>query len=250
MNGDHAAPYLQIAAEIRRRIQTGELRPGDRVPSTRGLVRSSTSRWRPPRRRLPPSSRTAWSTRCPASARWSGHRREPRSRSVASGPPTNRLNREEVVRTAIAIADDGGPRGAVDAADRHRTRRLDDGALPVRRRQGRAGPADGGHRRSATSPCPRSVPRVGAKASRRPRGCSGRRTGGISGWPGAITLGRPQLLPNLLPHTDIVLRAAVRLRRRREHVPVRRDHGVRLRPRRRAESGARGPGRAGHRADG
>ena len=34
----NAAPYLRIAAEIRRRIQTGELRPGDRVPSTRGLV--------------------------------------------------------------------------------------------------------------------------------------------------------------------------------------------------------------------
>src|SRR3954447_931481 len=34
----NAAPYLRIAAEIRRRIQAGELRPGDRVPSTRGLV--------------------------------------------------------------------------------------------------------------------------------------------------------------------------------------------------------------------
>jgi AcrR family transcriptional regulator len=33
------APYLRIAAEIRRRIAAGELRPGDTVPSTRQLTR-------------------------------------------------------------------------------------------------------------------------------------------------------------------------------------------------------------------
>ena len=33
------APYQVIAAEIRRRIEAGELAPGDRVPSTRALVR-------------------------------------------------------------------------------------------------------------------------------------------------------------------------------------------------------------------
>jgi DNA-binding transcriptional regulator YhcF (GntR family) len=33
------APYLQIAAAIRHRIATGALRPGDRVPSTRQVVR-------------------------------------------------------------------------------------------------------------------------------------------------------------------------------------------------------------------
>ena len=32
-------PYLRIAAEIRRRIAVGELRPGDRVPSTRRITR-------------------------------------------------------------------------------------------------------------------------------------------------------------------------------------------------------------------
>jgi DNA-binding transcriptional regulator YhcF (GntR family) len=32
-------PYLRIAAAIRRRIEAGELRPGDRVPSTRQVVR-------------------------------------------------------------------------------------------------------------------------------------------------------------------------------------------------------------------
>ncbi|MEV7616326.1 TetR/AcrR family transcriptional regulator C-terminal domain-containing protein [Streptomyces sp. NPDC089799] len=34
-------PYARIASEIRRRIETGELRPGDRVPSTRAI----TQRW-------------------------------------------------------------------------------------------------------------------------------------------------------------------------------------------------------------
>ncbi len=34
-------PYARIAAELRRRIETGELRPGDRVPSTRAV----TQRW-------------------------------------------------------------------------------------------------------------------------------------------------------------------------------------------------------------
>lgn len=33
-----AAPSLRIAAELRRRIETGELRPGDRVPSTRAIT--------------------------------------------------------------------------------------------------------------------------------------------------------------------------------------------------------------------
>ncbi|WP_437677943.1 TetR/AcrR family transcriptional regulator C-terminal domain-containing protein [Sorangium sp. So ce131] len=33
-------PYRRIAAELRRRIESGELRPGDRVPSTRELARA------------------------------------------------------------------------------------------------------------------------------------------------------------------------------------------------------------------
>ncbi|SDT78732.1 TetR/AcrR family transcriptional regulator C-terminal domain-containing protein [Actinoplanes derwentensis] len=33
------SPYRRIVAEIRRRIETGELRPGDRVPSARAITR-------------------------------------------------------------------------------------------------------------------------------------------------------------------------------------------------------------------
>ena len=32
-------PYLRIVGELRRRIMAGELGPGDRVPSTRQIVR-------------------------------------------------------------------------------------------------------------------------------------------------------------------------------------------------------------------
>ncbi|GAA2132574.1 GntR family transcriptional regulator [Kitasatospora kazusensis] len=37
--GTTEPPYLRIVAEIRRRVAVGELRPGDRVPSTRGITR-------------------------------------------------------------------------------------------------------------------------------------------------------------------------------------------------------------------
>ncbi|GAB3150273.1 TetR/AcrR family transcriptional regulator C-terminal domain-containing protein [Microbispora hainanensis] len=39
MSGPGAGRYQEIAAEIRGRIEAGELRPGDRVPSTREIVR-------------------------------------------------------------------------------------------------------------------------------------------------------------------------------------------------------------------
>ncbi|WP_327048189.1 TetR/AcrR family transcriptional regulator C-terminal domain-containing protein [Microbispora sp. NBC_01189] len=38
MDGSGAGRYQEIAAELRRRIEAGELRPGDRVPSTREIV--------------------------------------------------------------------------------------------------------------------------------------------------------------------------------------------------------------------
>lgn len=39
MNSATASRYTQIADELRRRIETGELAPGDRVPSTREITR-------------------------------------------------------------------------------------------------------------------------------------------------------------------------------------------------------------------
>ncbi|MFJ9432440.1 TetR/AcrR family transcriptional regulator C-terminal domain-containing protein [Streptomyces sp. NPDC101490] len=39
MGGQASPRYLQIVAELRRRIETGKLAPGDRVPSTREITR-------------------------------------------------------------------------------------------------------------------------------------------------------------------------------------------------------------------
>ncbi|ETK36856.1 TetR/AcrR family transcriptional regulator C-terminal domain-containing protein [Microbispora sp. ATCC PTA-5024] len=39
MDGSGGTRYREIAADLRRRIESGELRPGDRVPSTREIVR-------------------------------------------------------------------------------------------------------------------------------------------------------------------------------------------------------------------
>ena len=38
-NDGRAAPYQRIAESLRARIESGQLRPGDRVPSTRALAR-------------------------------------------------------------------------------------------------------------------------------------------------------------------------------------------------------------------
>lgn len=40
--------YRRIAAELRGRIESGELAVGDRVPSTREITRQWGWRWRPP----------------------------------------------------------------------------------------------------------------------------------------------------------------------------------------------------------
>ncbi|MCM6773876.1 TetR/AcrR family transcriptional regulator C-terminal domain-containing protein [Nocardia sp. CDC159] len=108
-------PYQRIAAEIRHRIETGSLQPGDPVPSTRQLTRrygvamatatkalsllrrdglvepvagvGTVVRPRPPARPGPRPVRPAW--------------------SAASDP---RPHRDAIVRTGIAIADAEGLR--------------------------------------------------------------------------------------------------------------------------------------------
>src|SRR4051794_24088360 len=107
-------PYMKIAAEIRRRITAGELRPGDRVPSTRQIAQE----W---------SVAIATATRALASLSQQGVvRAEPRVGTVVATPapppappqPTTRRRavrepdqeptRERIVRAAIEIADAEG----------------------------------------------------------------------------------------------------------------------------------------------
>jgi DNA-binding transcriptional regulator YhcF (GntR family) len=109
-------PYRRIVAEFRARILTGDLRPGDRVPS----IRQVAQRW---------GVAVATATKVMAALRdeglveakvgagtvvsaRTGHQRPvtpataPRPRQA--GVPKQALNREQVLRTAITIADSEG----------------------------------------------------------------------------------------------------------------------------------------------
>jgi DNA-binding transcriptional regulator YhcF (GntR family) len=97
-------PYLHIAAVIRHRIETGALRPGDRVPSTRQVVRDF-------------GVAMATATRALAVLRDEGLVvTRPGSGTVvrAPDPPTRRrapvqeLTTDRIVTTAMAVADAEG----------------------------------------------------------------------------------------------------------------------------------------------
>ncbi|MEU3351507.1 GntR family transcriptional regulator [Streptomyces sp. NPDC037389] len=99
-------PYLRIAAELRTRIASGELRAGERVPSTRGI----TEEW---------GVALATATKALAVLRQEGLVRPVPGVGtvVVPGPPARRtrrrdpapaLTRDRVVRVAIAVADAGG----------------------------------------------------------------------------------------------------------------------------------------------
>lgn len=102
---DHEAPYLRIAAEIRDRIARGDLRPGDRVPSTRQI----TQKW---------GVAMATATKVIAVLRDAGVvEARPGAGTVVkagtepsqkSAPRTADLTRDRIVRAAIAVADAEG----------------------------------------------------------------------------------------------------------------------------------------------
>jgi len=102
-------PYLRIAAEIRRRIDSGELRAGDRVPSTRritqkwGVAMATASKVLATLRqqglvRAAPGVGTVVASARPA---------EPRA-APASGAPAAPASRDRIVRAAVEIADAEG----------------------------------------------------------------------------------------------------------------------------------------------
>ncbi|MFJ7065026.1 TetR/AcrR family transcriptional regulator C-terminal domain-containing protein [Streptomyces sp. NPDC101115] len=93
-------PYLVIAAEIGRRIRSGELAPGDRVPSTRAITRE----W---------GVAMATATKALAALRQEGLvRPEPGVGTVVAARAADRvaagLTRERVVRAAVDLADAEG----------------------------------------------------------------------------------------------------------------------------------------------
>lgn len=96
-------PYARIVAELQRRIADGELRPGDRVPSTRQLTRD----W---------GVAMATATKALSALRQQGLVRAVRGvGTVVADPkrpvraePGEELTRERIVRAAIEIADADG----------------------------------------------------------------------------------------------------------------------------------------------
>jgi DNA-binding transcriptional regulator YhcF (GntR family) len=102
-------PYRRIVADLRRRITDGELRPGDRVPSTRQIA----IRW---------GVALATATKALTTLRQEGLvRAEPRVGTVVAEPavssasprtqgvaPERDLSRDRIVRVAIEIADAEG----------------------------------------------------------------------------------------------------------------------------------------------
>src|SRR3954468_2630132 len=92
-------PYRQIVSEVRRRIEAGELRPGDRVPSARAITRQ----W---------GVAIATATKVHAALRDEGLTvARPGVGTVVAGPAPRRdhdLTEERIVAAAIAIADADG----------------------------------------------------------------------------------------------------------------------------------------------
>ncbi|MEV6282162.1 GntR family transcriptional regulator [Kribbella sp. NPDC051770] len=195
------APYQQIAAALRLRISTGELGRGERVPSTRELMREYGV-----------AMATATKALTTLQAEGLVHARPgvgtvvgPARRTAArAGEPA--LSRDEVVRVAIALADTEGL-----------------AALSMRRIASELGVSTMGlyrhvggkdalvlqmvDRALADFPLPADEPadwRAAIEAAARLQWSAYRRHLWLAG---AVTIGRPQLLPSLLSHTDVVLRA-------------------------------------------
>ena len=92
-------PYRRIVEDVRRRIEAGELKPGDKVPSARQI----TSEW---------GVAIATATKAHATMREEGLTvARPGVGTVVAGPAPRRdheLSKERIVAAAIAIADHDG----------------------------------------------------------------------------------------------------------------------------------------------
>lgn len=196
------APYQVIAAELRRRIEAGQLKPGERVPSTRALVRDFGVAMATATKALQVLQQERLVHPSPGVGTVVG----PPPRALRrTAQPVGDLNRDEVVRTGIAIADAEGLAALsmrriaaelgvstmalyryVGGKDALVVQMVNEaiGAFPLEE-------APSGWREAITA-----VARVHWAAYRRHLWLAS-----------AISLSRPQLVPQLLPHTDAVLRA-------------------------------------------
>jgi AcrR family transcriptional regulator len=209
-------PYRRIAAEHRRRIDLGELRPGDRVPSARQLTREH-------------GVAIATATRVLALLRAEGLvLTRPGAGTVVAAPrPESRraepeLSRERVLRTAIALADEGG---LAAVSMRQIAAELGVATMSLYRHvRGRdeliLAMADAV---LADAPLPATEPagwRARLDVLARAQWAVYRRHRWV---PHVISIARPQPLPHGMAHTDMALRATAGLgldRQARWHVAI------------------------------
>lgn len=199
------APYQVIAGELRRRIEAGELLPGDRVPSTRALVRDFGVAMATATKALQVLQQERLVHPAPGVGTVVGP--PPRARRTEAGNVDGLpdLNRDEVVRMGIAIADAEGL-----------------AALSMRRIAAELGVSTMALYRYVGGKDALVVQMVDAAIGEFPLGkvpehwrdaitvvakvhwAAYRRHLWLAS---AISLSRPQLVPRLLPHTDAVLGA-------------------------------------------
>jgi AcrR family transcriptional regulator len=197
------APYQVIAAELRRRIEAGELRPGDRAPSTRALVRDFGVAMATATKALQVLQAERLVHPSPGVGTVVGP--APRARRTAAADGVPDLNRDEVVRMGIAIADAEGLAAlsmrriaaefGVSTMALYRYVGGKD-ALVVQMVDEAIGEAPLGEVPPYWRDAVAMVARVHWAAYRRHLWLAS-----------AISLSRPQLVPRLLPHTDAVIGA-------------------------------------------
>ncbi|MER7904077.1 TetR/AcrR family transcriptional regulator C-terminal domain-containing protein [[Kitasatospora] papulosa] len=96
-------PYLRIAGEIRRRIESGELAPGDPVPSTRGITQEWGVAMATATKALGALNQEGLVRAVPGVGTVVAERGRERATT-----PTRQLSREHIVRTAIELVDAEG----------------------------------------------------------------------------------------------------------------------------------------------
>ncbi|MET9271291.1 GntR family transcriptional regulator [Kribbella sp. NPDC003557] len=198
------APYQVIAAELRRRIEAGELRPGDRVPSTRALVRDFGVAMATATKALQVLQSDRLVHASPGVGTVVGP--PPRSRRTTAGPDdVPELDRDEIVRVGTAIAD---AEGLAALSMRRIATELGVSTMALYRYVGGKDALVVQMVDAAIGEFPlREVPgdwRDAVTAVARVHWAAYRRHLWLAS---AISLSRPQLVPRLLPHTDAVVRA-------------------------------------------
>lgn len=198
------APYQVIAAELRRRIEAGELRPGERVPSTRALVRDFGVAMATATKALQVLQADRLVHASPGVGTVVGP--PPRSRRTAAGPDdVPDLDRDEIVRMGTAIAD---AEGLAALSMRRIATELGVSTMALYRYVGGKEALVVQMVDAAIGEFPlRAVPedwRDAVTAVARVHWAAYRRHLWLAS---AISLSRPQLVPRLLPHTDAVVRA-------------------------------------------